>query len=83
MGEQPPITWLCRRGMKELELPLLRYLNTIYPQSTPAEQQRFRRFLAEPDSLLWQCLYVIPAPTPPEDYQTLVAQILAASASDA
>jgi antitoxin CptB len=83
MGENQPLSWLCRRGMRELEVPLLCYLNTIYPQSTQTEQQRFRSFLAEPDSLVWQCLYVLPAPSLPEDYQTLVAQILAAAASDA
>ncbi|MBM3202679.1 succinate dehydrogenase assembly factor 2 [Candidatus Woesearchaeota archaeon] len=76
MNRKPPLDWLCRRGMKELEWPLQRYLARAYPASTPAEQARFRRFLEQADDQLWGWLYGVPTSPLPDEFHSLVQQIL-------
>jgi antitoxin CptB len=39
------LRWRCRRGMKELDLVLLRYLEQDYPQASPADRDAFARIL--------------------------------------
>ncbi|MET0986230.1 MAG: succinate dehydrogenase assembly factor 2 [Steroidobacteraceae bacterium] len=39
------LRWQCRRGMRELDLLLLRYLESEYPTVTRGEQQGFERLL--------------------------------------
>jgi len=43
------LRWRCRRGMRELDVLLERYLTGRYPALGPAEQDLFRRFLELPD----------------------------------
>jgi antitoxin CptB len=43
------LQWRCRRGMKELDLLLLRYLNQRYPQAASDERAAFAEFLELPD----------------------------------
>jgi antitoxin CptB len=50
------VTWRCRRGMKELDLVLLRYLQRRWPQADPAERDLFERVLDLPDPQLADCL---------------------------
>lgn len=51
------IEWRCRRGMKELELPLRRYFDQRFHQASLDEQQQFLRFLQEPDDRLWAVIF--------------------------
>jgi len=39
------LRWRCRRGMKELDLLLTRYVDERYREATPDEQQAFRQLL--------------------------------------
>lgn len=39
------LKWRCRRGMRELDVVLLRYLEHVYPEADPEEQAAFRRCL--------------------------------------
>ena len=39
----------CRRGMKELDVLLLRYVDEVYPAADESVQQAFRRLLSMPD----------------------------------
>jgi antitoxin CptB len=39
------LRWRCRRGMKELDLVLLRYLEQDYPQASRADRDAFARIL--------------------------------------
>ena len=54
-GEMPSdpeisrLRWRCRRGMRELDMLLLGYVENHYLQAQPAEQQAFRRLLTTPD----------------------------------
>lgn len=39
------LRWQCRRGMRELDLLLLRYLESEYPTASPDAQRGFERLL--------------------------------------
>jgi antitoxin CptB len=43
------LRWRCRRGMRELDLLLLRYLERDYPAAPGAERQAFVRLLSSQD----------------------------------
>jgi len=54
VGPAPPVDgdrelarlrWRCRRGMKELDTLLVRYLDGRYRAADPADQGRFRELL--------------------------------------
>jgi len=45
MSEMSRLRWLCRRGMKELDVVMQRYLENSYETATAAEQERFRELL--------------------------------------
>ena len=51
MSQTSRLRWLCRRGMKELDLLLINYLDNIYPSASSADQQAFESLLdmADPD----------------------------------
>jgi antitoxin CptB len=50
------LVWRCRRGMRELDVLLLRWLHRRWSVSTPAEQQAFRDLLGAEDDQLWDWL---------------------------
>jgi antitoxin CptB len=51
------LRWRCRRGTKELDLLLLKYLDNDYQLADATEQQAFMQLLAlEDDKLLKYCL---------------------------
>jgi antitoxin CptB len=43
------LEWRCRRGMKELDFLLLRFLRTRFPLSDSGERAAFVEFLELPD----------------------------------
>jgi antitoxin CptB len=47
--EMSRLRWRCRRGMRELDMLLLNYLDNSYMDAEPVEQQAFRRLLTTPD----------------------------------
>jgi antitoxin CptB len=49
MSDEARMRWLCRRGMKELDLLLTRYFEDNYPAATEADRQAFRAILEMPD----------------------------------
>jgi antitoxin CptB len=48
-GEAGRLAWRCRRGMKELDLVLTRYLRERWPAATDVERNQFERILELPD----------------------------------
>ena len=48
--------WLCRRGMKELDVLLTRFMDAHYDAMTAQERARFQSVLELPDPDLWACL---------------------------
>ena len=51
MTEVSRLRWLCRRGMKELDLVMCAYLEQHYASASAEDQQRFKSLLelADPD----------------------------------
>jgi antitoxin CptB len=56
MTEMSRLRWMCRRGMKELDVVLTRYLDERYVDSSDAEQALFRQLLQMPDPDLYDLL---------------------------
>ncbi|MEO1765660.1 succinate dehydrogenase assembly factor 2 [Thiobacter aerophilum] len=50
------LRWRCRRGMLELDLVLLRFLETAYPRLDAAGQAAFRALLELEDAVLLDLL---------------------------
>ena len=48
--------WRCRRGMKELDFIMTRYLNHAFPTMTNQDKIQFNAFLQRQDMLLWSWL---------------------------
>lgn len=53
----PRLKWLCRRGMKELDLLMEAYLERDYPQANAARQAAFERLLGYQDPLILDLLF--------------------------
>ena len=59
------LRWRCRRGMKELDILLTRYLDERYGIAPADEQAAFRRLLEVQDPVIYAyCLGQEPAPEP-------------------
>jgi antitoxin CptB len=46
------LRWRCRRGMKELDVLLSRYLDQEYSSASPVHRQAFRELLDSQDPLI-------------------------------
>jgi len=47
------LRWRCRRGMKELDLLLTRYVDDEYRRAPSAQQAAFRQLLEAPDPVIY------------------------------
>jgi len=56
MAELSRLRWLCRRGMKELDIVMSRFLEQHYASASSAEQDRFKALLELPDPELYDLL---------------------------
>ncbi len=65
MNHISKLKWQCRRGMKELDLLLTRYLEQQYPHASTATQHTFQVLLELPDIDLYS--YMIGQETPAEE----------------
>jgi antitoxin CptB len=66
---RPPfakLRWRCRRGMRELDVVLERYLQQRYASAPLAEQQAFESLLDLPDPQLFAYLVRRERPADPE-----------------
>ncbi len=55
MTIEKKLQWACRRGMLELDVLLMNFLNEAYPALTEAEKTTFSELLsqADPDIMAW------------------------------
>jgi antitoxin CptB len=75
------LRWRCRRGMKELDLLLTRYVDERYRDATPDEQQAFRQLLDANDPLLHA--YFLGRESPPDAVlSSLLERITAGAVND-
>jgi len=59
------LRWRCRRGMKELDVLLTRYVERHYAGASPAAQGAFLELLETPDPLIYAyCMGQALPPTP-------------------
>lgn len=56
MSELNKLRWMCRRGMRELDMLLLGYLERHYPEAEPAAQRAFARVLEMQDPDIYSLL---------------------------
>jgi len=68
------LAWRCRRGMKELDLLLLGWLQTRYPGASAVERALFAQVLELPDPEIAGLLLGRPVPADPA-LAALVAQL--------
>jgi antitoxin CptB len=53
MAQEGRLAWRCRRGMRELDTLLERYMTDRYPIADAAERQAFEHALDLADPQLW------------------------------
>ena len=54
--QESQLRWLCRRGMKELDVVMTRYLDCCYAEADEAEKKGFITLLEMPDPDLYSLL---------------------------
>jgi len=69
------LRWRCRRGMRELDQLLTRYLDRRWADADAAERGEFERLLATEDDALWRWCMGRAVP-PDEGLQRIVQRIL-------
>jgi antitoxin CptB len=76
-ADEGRLRWRCRRGMKELDVLLARYLDERFCAAPPQEQEAFRRLLEIQDPLIYA--YCLGQERPPEHFAVLIERITAGS----
>jgi len=56
MNQQARIRWRCRRGMLELDIVLLRFMDTHYEQLDAYQRELFEALLTHADHDLWNMI---------------------------
>ena len=74
MSEESRLRWQCRRGMRELDELLIRYLESRYPNADDIEKAAFQAVLALPDPELNG--YLLQRQTPSSTIAGVIEQIL-------
>jgi|HubBroStandDraft_4_1064222.scaffolds.fasta_scaffold404749_2 antitoxin CptB len=69
------LRWRCRRGMKELDLLLGRYVEERFCSASNADQQAFRQLLNAQDTVIYA--YFLGQERPPEPLAGLIGRITA------
>lgn len=73
----PPgrLAWRCRRGMKELDVLLGRFLRERYAAASSADREAFAEFLELPDPQI--AGYLLGGLEPPEPRLARIARLIA------
>jgi antitoxin CptB len=74
------LRWRCRRGMKELDVLLTRYVEERFAGASLEEQAAFRRLLEAQDPVIYG--YCLGQERPPEDLSALIKRITCASPAE-
>ena len=72
--EVPRLKWLCRRGVKELDIIMSHYLEYSFLDAPASEQKAFRELLQIEDPILFQ-LVVGSEKSPDTEQDKLLAQL--------
>jgi antitoxin CptB len=71
--------WRCRRGMKELDILLTRYVDERFCSASNGERDAFKELLDTQDTILYA--YCLGEQRPPPRFATLIERITANSRS--
>ncbi len=74
------LRWRCRRGMKELDLLLTRYMDQRYGVAPAQEQEAFRGLLETQDPVIYA--YCLGSERAPEHLAELIERITAPPPAD-
>jgi antitoxin CptB len=74
------LRWRCRRGMKELDFLLARYVEERFCSAPYLEQAAFEALLETQDTVIYA--YCLGLETPPPRFATLIARITSNSGAD-
>jgi len=69
------LRWRCRRGMKELDVLLGRWISEQYDIASSEQRAAFERFLDLPDPDMAR--YLLGREEPPAEHQGILAALLA------
>jgi antitoxin CptB len=69
------LRWRCRRGMKELDVLLARYVDERFCGASSLEQEAFKRLLETQDAVLYD--YCLGSERPPPEFAALIERITA------
>jgi antitoxin CptB len=69
------LRWRCRRGMKELDILLARYMDERFCTASAQEQEAFRGLLEIQDPVIYA--YCLGQERPPEHLAVLIERITA------
>ena len=72
--------WRCRRGMKELDILLARFVDERFDGASPLEQEAFRQLLEVQDPLIYA--YCFEKQVPPSHFAALIRRITANPSAD-
>jgi antitoxin CptB len=77
--DNPPelgkLRWRCRRGLKELDVLLTRYVDERFCGASPRERDAFRLLLETQDPVLYG--YCLGSVAPPPEFEALIERITA------
>jgi len=79
VAELGRMRWRCRRGMRELDQLLERYLDRRWSQAEPSERAAFERLLSCEDDQLWRWFLSRTIPEDAELY-AVVRHVITAAA---
>jgi antitoxin CptB len=68
------LEWRCRRGMKELDLLLVRYMRERHPSASSDERAAFEEFLELPDPEIAR--YLVWGDVPPDPAQAALCRYI-------
>ena len=68
--EAARLRWRCRRGMRELDVMLTRYLDRVWPTASSAERAAFEQLIEMQDPELFG--YLVGRTVPAEESQLAV-----------
>jgi antitoxin CptB len=78
-ADEGKLRWRCRRGMKELDILLTRYVDERYGAASAEERQAFEGLLETQDPVIYA--YCLGQERPPEHLAALIERITADSSA--
>lgn len=75
------LRWRCRRGMKELDVLLGRWIGEHHAAASSAQRAAFERFLDLPDPDM--ASYLLGREEPPAEHRAMLDELLALARHDA